>query len=64
MDRKKLLLEVYKQGFTDSFISDPTMSRLITKAYQLGWNHSIIGDDLRSVDYLSEDEIIELILKE
>lgn len=37
--------------------SDPKERR----AYQLGWDHYIIGDDVRSVDYLTDSEILHII---
>jgi len=37
------------------------VNKLEKNAYNLGWDHYIIGDDVRSVDYLSHEEIIKLI---
>ena len=34
---------------------------LENKAYKLGALHAEIGDDVRSVDYLSEEEILYII---
>ena len=62
------LLRWYMRGFTDelnqrTFIpsyQDFGLS-LEYKAYQLGATHAIIGDDVRSVDKLSEEEILKMI---
>jgi hypothetical protein len=59
------LLEIYKRGWDECFdgishadeYEDPKERR----AYQIGWNHYIIGDDVRSVDYLSEEEILKIL---
>jgi hypothetical protein len=36
---------------------------LMNKAYNIGRAHAFIGDDVRSVDYLSNQEIINRIRK-
>lgn len=65
----KKLLEIYYLGFTSCSLNDfdkiknSNFSDLERKAYLLGWDHYIIGDDVRSVDYLSTDQILELIKK-
>lgn len=58
------ILHTYMQGFKDEIwglddkeFSDP----ILIKAYQLGRDHAIIGDDVRSVDYLSNEEILNQI---
>lgn len=62
---KDCLMQVYYEGFDDelsnkkfSSYKDPTLS----SAYRLGKAHALTGDDIRSVDYLTEDEIMERIL--
>jgi len=58
------LLEHYMWGFTDELDSIPSPvfdDVLLTNAYQLGRDHAIIGDDVRSVDYLSNQEILTMI---
>ena len=32
-----------------------------TSAYKLGALHAVIGDDVKSVDYLSDEEIVKMI---
>lgn len=67
MDNKdKELLDVYMWGFNDELEGKQKMwnpNPLLLKAYNLGRDHAIIGDDVRSVDYLSNEEILKLIKK-
>lgn len=64
-EQDKVLLEIYMQGFNDeldgilekSKFSDP----LLLRAYNLGSDHAIMGDDVRSVDYLTNEEILNMI---
>jgi len=60
------LIEMYLAGFNDEldgtfgqgmFFNDP----LEKKAYNLGQSHAIIGDDVRSVDYLQRNDILKMI---
>lgn len=60
----KEILDYYLWGFVDglegiesSEFNDP----IANKAYRLGHSHAIIGDDVRSVDYLSNKEILNMI---
>ena len=59
------LLKWYMKGFRDelkgssSIIDDD--NPLYLKAYKLGAGHAIVGDDVRSVDYLSNEEILKII---
>lgn len=58
---------VYLEGFSDELQGRKNctyynnVDPLFGKAYNLGALHAIIGDDCRSVDYLSFDEIIKMI---
>ena len=60
------LLDWYMKGFKDelngssSVISD---HELENKAYRLGALHALVGDDVRSVDYLPKEEILKEIKK-
>ena len=51
------------QGFNDELYSTTSIvedgAQLI--AYKLGALHAIVGDDVRCVDYLTDDEILEMI---
>jgi len=65
MDDDKLL-KFYYEGFSDEIygtVRDLTKGgdSLINKAYTLGRDHAILGDDVRSVDYMSESDILLLI---
>ena len=54
-------------GFNDELYQRATPvfeSDLQKKAYKLGAQHAIVGDDVRSVDYLSNEEILGLIKEE
>ena len=58
------LLKWYIKGFHDELWSDVTPEsdiELENKAYKLGRIHSSVGDDCRSVDYLTDEEILDLI---
>ena len=51
-------------GFSDELddvLSIKFNSELENRAYNLGRVHAIVGDDVKSVDYLSDEEIIKLI---
>lgn len=60
----KVLLETYKQGFNDELYGRTKMwnpNPLLLHAYNLGREDAIIGDDVRSVDYQTNEEIINRI---
>ena len=62
----KSLLEWYMKGFFDELHgTSSTMSynEIENRAYRLGALHIIVGDDVRSVDYLSDEETLKLIKK-
>lgn len=61
------LLDAYCQGFKDELrgsSSEVLSDALANKAYSLGALHALVGDDIRSVDYLSETEILNMIKRE
>jgi len=64
------LLEVYMNGFTDELDGKEDIKfylddhPLKSPAYKLGKLHAAVGDDCRSVDYLSKEEIIKMIRNE
>lgn len=60
------LLEMYLAGFRDEldntfmqgmFFNTP----LERKAYEIGGAHALLGDDVRSVDYLTREELLRKI---
>lgn len=57
------LLSVYVVGWSDCGDNNDKKeyNGLYQKAYDLGWNHFIMGDEISSIDYLSNEEIIKLI---
>ena len=65
MDRTDLtLLEWYKKGWEDELYGSSSVvpnNTLITKAYNIGSNHAVLGDDVRGFDNLSEEEILKII---
>lgn len=68
MTDKKTILEWYQKGFHDELWGTsstlPENDEVVRRAYSLGADHAIIGDDVRSVDYLSNDEIYKMIIKD
>ena len=64
MTNDTTLLEYYMQGFNDELDSKEHLvleDKLVKIAYELGRDHAIIGDDIRSVDYLTNEEILSRI---
>jgi hypothetical protein len=56
----KLLLQVYNQGFSDELNNIDDYTSIII-AYKLGRLDAQVGDDARSVDYQTDEEIIKRI---
>ena len=66
-DREELLV-VYMMGFNDEldgrFLEDKEWGTTEkNSAYQIGKFHAICGDDVSSIDEMSEDEIIIEIIE-
>lgn len=62
----KILLEIYRKGFNDELDGKKERKyngHLETRAYNLGRIDAIVGDDCRSVDYQSKEQILESIKK-
>ena len=61
----KNLLKIYKEGFTDeldnNFDSRRVNNNLDGKAYSLGSFHAKVGDESKSFDSLSDEQILKLI---
>lgn len=62
----KELLTVYMQGFNDELNSIKSINlykknQYIQKAYDLGREHAYIGDDVPSLDNLTNSEILKMI---
>jgi hypothetical protein len=61
------LLGCYMHGFMDELDNNLDYEfdlPIKNRAYNIGKSHAIIGDDVRSVDYLSNQEIINMIRKQ
>jgi hypothetical protein len=61
---KDNLLKWYMKGFNDELRGTTTIesdNRIDMVAYNLGAQHAIIGDDVSSIDNLSDEEIISMI---
>lgn len=61
-EKDKLLLEAYKQGFYDG-LNDIDDYLILVLAYHSGQLDAQVGDDVRSVDYQTDEEILERIKK-
>ena len=63
-EEDKILLQVYLCGFNDELTGLPEVihdDKLDQRAYNLGRLHACIGDDVRSIDYLSNEELLKKI---
>jgi hypothetical protein len=61
------LLKCYVKGFRNELHGERHEEHeeaLAKKAYQLGCDHAIMGDNDPNIDYLSNDEILKMILSE
>lgn len=61
-EKDKLLLEAYKQGFNDG-LNNIDDYLILVLAYNLGQLDAQAGDDVRSIDYQTDEEILERIKK-
>ena len=61
MNKKdKLLLQVYNQGFSDELDNIDDYTSIII-AYKLGRLDAQAGDNVRSVDYQTDEDILKRI---
>ena len=63
----KELLEIYLVGFHEELwgiTAHPYDDELKQHAYSIGSSHAILGDDISSIDLLSNEEIIKIIRNE
>ncbi|MCX2679541.1 hypothetical protein OOZ15_06255 [Galbibacter sp. EGI 63066] len=63
-EQDKILLDTYMCGFNDELDGRTRMwnpNPLLLRAYNLGRQDAIIGDDVRSVDYQTDEEIVNRI---
>jgi len=63
----KDILKIYLEGFRNEldgkFDQSKVNPNVDGRAYNLGALHAIVGDDCRSVDYLSDEQILKIIKK-
>jgi len=58
----KQLLKEYYAGFIDALDNKIDKIREIdNKAYRLGNLHAVIGDDVKSLDSLTQEEILKIL---
>lgn len=69
-EEDKIILEVYTMGWNDCCSGDNTNclafkdSILLTRAYKIGWLDYLCGDDVSSLDYQTDEEILNNIKNE
>lgn len=67
MNNKCSLLIIYSQGFADEldrvFKDSYKKGSVESIAYNMGGSHAIVGDDVSSIDLMSEEEIYAEIIK-
>lgn len=65
MKDDKVLLEYYMLGFNDELkqvnIVTEFEDLILKEAYELGRIHALVGDDVSSVDLLTDTEILKMI---
>jgi len=57
------MLKLYMEGFNDELngTAQSNVKHLMFKQYRIGADHALLGDDNRNLDYLSNEEILNLI---
>ena len=63
-EQEEKLMDIYMAGFVDELRSQPEVEFteiLSTRAYQLGRVDALVGDDVRSVDNQTNEEILHRI---
>jgi len=66
MINDKILLETYMLGFSDELEGETREfeDSMLMRAYELGKVDAFVGDDVRSVDYQSDEHLLKRIYKE
>lgn len=60
----KELLEWYYKGFSDELYGNASVvsdTEIKNRAYNIGANHAILGDEVTSFDSLSKEQILKII---
>jgi ABC-type amino acid transport substrate-binding protein len=62
----KILLETYMLGFSDELEGDTREfeDSMLMRAYELGRIDAFVGDDVRSIDYQSDEHLLKRIYQE
>ena len=63
-EEDKVLLETYMWGFNDELDGKTELwnpNPLLLRAYKMGRQDAIVGDDVRTVDYQTNEEILNRI---
>ena len=66
MINDKILLETYMLGFSDELEGETREfeDSMLMRAYELGRVDAFVGDDVRSVDYQSDEHLLKRIYQE
>ena len=59
----KEILQIYRQGFIDELynIKNPPKEFTPKRAYELGQTHAELGDETKSFDRLTDEQILMII---
>lgn len=62
----KILLETYMLGFSDELEGETREfeDSMLMRAYELGRVDAFVGDDVRSIDYQSDEHLLKRIYQE
>ena len=62
----KILLETYMLGFSDELEGETREfeDSMLMRAYKLGRIDAFVGDDVRSIDYQSDEHLLKRIYQE
>ena len=62
----KILLETYMLGFSDELEGETREfeESMLMRAYKLGRIDAFVGDDVRSIDYQSDEHLLKRIYQE
>jgi hypothetical protein len=62
----KILLETYMLGFSDELEGETREfeDSMLMRAYELGRIDAFVGEDVRSIDYQSDEHLLKRIYQE
>jgi hypothetical protein len=66
MINDKILLETYMLGFSDELEGETREfeDSMLMRAYELGRIDAFVGEDVRSIDYQSDEHLLKRIYQE